>query len=91
MRQLLSSASKSMKEDKIDEEEQDVEIKTIKPSSLLKILLADNHKIRGNKENNNEIPSQSRTMLSSNIKTEAKINNDEELETENGEFFENFI
>ena len=54
MRQLLSSASKSMRKDKIEEsemeEEQDVEIKTIKPSSLLKILLADNHKIKTNIE-----------------------------------------
>ena len=48
-----------MKEDRIEEEEQDVEIKTIKPSSLLKILLADNHKIRANKESDNKTPNQS--------------------------------
>ncbi len=79
MRQLLSSASKSMRKDKIEEsemeEEQDVEIKTIKPSSLLKILLADNHKIKTNIESESE-----KSKHSDNKIKEVNLKFDEKLE-----------
>ena len=85
MRQLLSSASKSMKEDRIEEEEQDVEIKTIKPSSLLKILLADNHKIRTNIESESEKSNHSDNKIKEvNIKFDEKL--DESSLNENGSY-----
>jgi len=76
-----------MRKDKIEEsemeEEQDVEIKTIKPSSLLKILLADNHKIKTNIDSESEKSKHSDSKIKEvNLKFDEKL---EELsQNENG-------